>query len=127
MPNGGFYLRDYKVEGSSITFTAEAYGEARERGILGEDGTEGRTAEEWAAETRLYNPDFSPNEGTIPPQELGGVLSTTYDEATGIYTYRIDFYTATEDLLRQITSFSVAYDPGDIGYDYDQAYVLPLR
>jgi hypothetical protein len=127
MPGGGLYLRDYRVESSSLIFEAEAYGVARERGFLGEDESKGRSVGEEASEARLDNPEFSFDEGPIPPQELLGRIHSSYDEATGIYTFRIDFYTATEELLSQITTFSVVYFPGVVAYDYDQAYTLPLR
>jgi hypothetical protein len=126
MPGGGFYLREYKVEGTTLTFVAEAYGVARERGFSGADAMKGYAVDEIdeGSDTRLSNPDFMLDEGSIAPK---GRAEPTYDEETGIYTYTITFYEADEDLIRQIPGFKVSYNPGLIEYDHAQALSLPLR
>jgi hypothetical protein len=122
-PNNGFWLREYRVEGNTVSFITEPYGD---RPLGNEGGNAGYLSANGGGD---YLVDFTLNEGDLDPADLGGLVESSYDAATNLYTHTISFYTATEDILRQIESFSVFYDSypaGEPDHDTSQALTLDL-
>jgi hypothetical protein len=95
-PNGGLILKNVEVEGSRLTITAETYGDCK--------GTEMIEHDEGII--------------TLTAQNRAGLRTSNYDANTRIFTQVTDYYAATEDEIRNITTISVSYDEF-IGFDVD--------
>jgi hypothetical protein len=97
-PNGGLILKNVEVKGSRLTITAETYGDCT--------GAEMVTRSEGII--------------TLNERNRSGILTSSYDANTRIFTQVIDYYAATEDEIRNITTISVIYSTF-IGFDVDDA------
>jgi hypothetical protein len=93
-PAGGLVLKSVEVEGSRLTITAETYGDCtgaemipRDEGII-----------------------------TLNERNRSGRQTSSYDAATRIFTQVTDYYAATEDEIRNITTISVSYN-AFVGFD----------
>jgi hypothetical protein len=93
-PTGGLVLKNVEVEGSRLIITAETYGDCQGAELVPQD------------------------EGiiTLTAQNRAGLLTSSYDAATRIFTQITDYYAATEDEIRNIATISVGYNEF-IGYD----------
>lgn len=99
-PYGGFYLEDYIVEDKRISYVLRPYGLCH------------------------YTTDFMPDDDNITLlQGRSGLVNQQIDRKTGILTYSIDYYAATLQELKAITSFQVAYDKN---FELDKASEITL-
>ncbi len=115
-PLGGYTVRNYKVEGSAITFQLVPYGWC------------GPYAVELIAEDDgiISYAKSSVSDAATGEEMVGyhsGLLSSTADPQTGIITVRHDYYAATEDELNQITEWRYYYSAG---YSLDTAHAVTL-
>lgn len=108
-PEGGFYLRDYQVNGNILTIMAEPYGN-----------------ELTLVQGANYLREFIVDNGFLAQQYPGAMMSGSYDKGTNLYTSRHEYHTAPEEEIRKITHFHVYYDEGEPAYNQAAALTLPL-
>jgi hypothetical protein len=102
-PTGGLVLKSVTVEGSRLTITAETYGDCT--------GTELIPLDEGII--------------TLNERNRAGLLTSNYDADTRIFTQVTDYYAATEDEIRNITTISVGYG-ASVGFDDAAAKTFEL-
>ncbi|MDR3315447.1 MAG: DUF4179 domain-containing protein [Coriobacteriales bacterium] len=103
-PTGGYYLRSYQVSGNILTITAEPYGD----------------------EIVSHSSEFILDDDSLDEQALDGLMTTSYDKETNLYTTQLEFYTASEEEIREITHFHVYYYEGEPLFAGDISLTLPL-
>lgn len=103
---GGFIVKNYTVSGGTAEFTLEPYGKAQTYGVM--------------TEFLLDDDNITLAGGR------SGLIREQYDRETGLFTYAVDYYAATEEELKAIETVRVHYD-GGVSVDRSQAVTLELK
>ena len=103
---GGFYIKDYAVNGQRVSLTLSPYGKA---------------------DYSLYV-NFNDDEIASTQTNHSGVINNQIDRKTGDFIYSIDYYSATEEELKTIKSFTSRGGMDFAGtLDTENAITIPLK
>lgn len=115
---GGYTVQDYQVEGSAITMKLVPYGwpSANPQLMADDDGLISM------AQTEAADPDTGETVTTLH----SALQTKQVDPRTGVISWRLDYYAATEEQLNAVTGWQLYYE-GDAVPDTAHAVTLALE